>query len=166
MAVGNIHKGVAVGYIVLAVLGQAIFGSGAKETVLMVIGCFIHFIASGLLIFSLLMLFQTIFDGIYNRNSNMGNRPMDIDMIIAYSLFSFTGLALTCVAVFLRSGSWVWNFIVLFLGIAGSAIADPQARLAITKGSSYQRLVGEEPDTWSTTQASPQSPNTGIRARF
>eukprot|EP01064_Diplonema_japonicum_P017317 TRINITY_DN2538_c0_g4_i1.p1 TRINITY_DN2538_c0_g4~~TRINITY_DN2538_c0_g4_i1.p1 ORF type:complete len:166 (+),score=8.69 TRINITY_DN2538_c0_g4_i1:88-585(+) len=165
MAVDNAHKGVGAGYIILSVLGQAIFGSGAKETVLMVIGCFIHFIASGLLIFSLLMLFQTVFDGLYNRNSNMANKAMDVDMVIAYSLFSFTGLALSCVAVFLRSGSWFWNFFVLALGIIGSAVADPQLRLAITKGSPYQRIVGEEPDTWSTQQASPTSPN-GVRARF
>eukprot|EP01062_Namystynia_karyoxenos_P012413 TRINITY_DN14457_c0_g1_i1.p1 TRINITY_DN14457_c0_g1~~TRINITY_DN14457_c0_g1_i1.p1 ORF type:complete len:194 (+),score=53.04 TRINITY_DN14457_c0_g1_i1:81-584(+) len=133
--------------------GQFIVGDNATETVLLVIGGFMHLVSAGLLSFSILFLFIVIFR-MCRKTAPQQRRHHhaddNIDSLIAYSLFCFTGLALSCVGVFLRDGSWLWHFGTIAGGCIASAASEKGTRIAIRRA--IQRKPAETPDTWSVPE--------------
>ena len=132
--IDKVHIAAGISFLVLNILGQFMFsemrgGFGSLQ----IIGLILHIIAGLLLIVSMLMLVQTVCQGYVMNNRVKGQ--VDVDMLIAYTLFSFTGFAITCAAVYLRSGSHWWNMFTILVGGAASVAADPYIRSKFFKKS-------------------------------
>ena len=99
------------------------------------VGILIHYIATALLGLSLVWSLNVVKTQLTQASEPSPSRPqgqqqsgIDVDMVIMCSLFAFTGMALTCVAVYLRAGSFYWNFFTIFLGFVLAFASEPSIR--------------------------------------
>ncbi|KAJ9444202.1 hypothetical protein DIPPA_23940 [Diplonema papillatum] len=167
--IDNVHKIVGVSFVLLNFGGQFLVGTQATEVVLVVIGCFIHLVAACLMGFAMIMVVQSIIQSqvLAKHTNSTVNQQNDMDSIVIYFIFCMTGLALTCIGIVLRKGSFYWNFATIILGLIASYCADPSVR---KKLMSQPLLATEEVDTWSVRKEAPGAPGNAapgnVRQRF
>ena len=100
----------------------------------MVAGTLIHLFGGGLLALPLVLLVHvSLTQPSTSRPQGQQQSGIDVDMVITYSLFAFTGMMMTCLAVYLRAGSFYWNFFSILLGVVLAFAADPSIRTKLKK---------------------------------
>eukprot|EP01062_Namystynia_karyoxenos_P067501 TRINITY_DN61483_c0_g1_i1.p2 TRINITY_DN61483_c0_g1~~TRINITY_DN61483_c0_g1_i1.p2 ORF type:complete len:188 (+),score=66.33 TRINITY_DN61483_c0_g1_i1:79-564(+) len=136
---------------------QFFVGDPTRKRAAVWAGVFMHFLAAALLGFSTVLLVNAILDRSL-RSIKWTSEKWD--MAIAYVLFAFAGICLSCLGVFLRGGSWGWHASTLASGLLLGLLADVGVRQVFVR-----RLRPRPPDRADTWEVPDEHAAPGLRRR-
>eukprot|EP00756_Hemistasia_phaeocysticola_P034315 Hpha_TRINITY_DN16515_c1_g7::TRINITY_DN16515_c1_g7_i2::g.133859::m.133859 len=118
-----------------------------------------HFVGSAVLALSLLMLSRLLLRLRRHGWSSDGRaKSVETEDLIAFGLFTFTGLALSTIGVYIRKGSPSWHAWIVLVWVAVAALTERDNRMALLRAK-------ETKDTWSAPDSAEVVSKSGVQRR-